>query len=144
MPLFVQDTTSLNCHLICSVRCGAMELVPPRGPFATTKDGPVPFAGMSLRNSEYCTTTSFSMDDPANQLWFRLMESKLLVLVAHAEWATFGATPAGCVLWSRAYRSDPNCRGPNDAVALAVSRCSRNSMGKTPSSAGNMPRVLMT
>ena len=97
-PAVVAQEKSLrNCHLICSVRWGAKTLVPRRIPFCSWYEGPELFAGMSLTKSEYWTTVSFSAVDPTTQLWLRLIESKLLVLVAHAEWAIVGAAPLGWV-----------------------------------------------
>ena len=81
-----------------SVRCGAVAGVPPRTKLGIRNDGPGPSAGVSLTKSEYWNTASFSRDDRTGQLWFTFTESKLLVLVAQAEWAMVGPAPLAWVL----------------------------------------------
>ena len=48
-PVVVHETSLRSCNLICSVRCGANRLVPPRmAVFWNWNDGPVLFAGVAV------------------------------------------------------------------------------------------------
>ena len=73
-PVLVQEKSSRNCHLRCSVPWGASGLVPAVTPLGNRKCGPVSVAGISFTKSENWKTNSLSAEPPATQLWFTLSE----------------------------------------------------------------------
>src|SRR5258706_1201199 len=100
-PVVVQLTSSRNCHLSCSVVCGAVGFEPVVTVFGNTRYGRVLLPGIAFLKSANWNTNSLSFVRPNTQLSFALIELKLLWLIDHVEGAARSAGPFGCELESR-------------------------------------------
>ena len=69
-PAAVQERSLRSCHFVCSVPCGASAFVPARTPLGKRRCGPAPAAAMSLKKSEYWSTSSLRIDPRNPQLRF--------------------------------------------------------------------------
>src|SRR5437763_1377649 len=104
-PFFVQLTSSLSCHFLCSVDCGAFWLAPDVTPFGKISDGRLLLPGMTFLNVEYWKTNSLTVERPITRLSFALTELNVFVLVAHDEGAARSPAPFGDEFVSRPTRS---------------------------------------
>src|SRR5258706_7811986 len=104
IPVAVQLTSSRNCHLSCSVVCGAVGFEPVVTPFGNIRYGRALLPGMAFLKSANWKMNSLSFVRPNTQLSFTLTELKLLRLIDHVEGAARSAGPFGCELVSRLKR----------------------------------------
>src|SRR5687768_4807108 len=81
MPVTLQEKSSRNCHLVCSVFCGVFGLAPAETWFGNNSNGAVLLTGIEFLKFENWKMNSFSFDPPSTQLWFAFSELKEFRLV---------------------------------------------------------------
>src|SRR5436190_14998830 len=99
LPTTCQEKSSRNCHFFCCVCCGVFTFWPTVTRFGNDCCRSVLFAVIAFAKSAYWKMNSFSLAPPTTQLWFRLIELNLFVLVPQLFCGVVDETAYGCEFW---------------------------------------------
>src|SRR5262245_20314469 len=93
IPAMCHEKSPRNCHLCCCVACGVFVFWPIVTRFGNVCCGSRLLAEIAFAKSAYWKMNSFSFAPPSTQLWLRLNELNLFVLVPQLFGGDVVATP---------------------------------------------------